>query len=219
MKNKEKDRFKVFSKVLTMLKDLCDSCELFIYFIPPFELSFDVDRDILRKRLKESDLSEKMFSTESDHVSSLLLATLREDAEDDFIESRIKELKLEDEKAEQERKILREELENVRKTLWNQHLKDRYDLKVSSKAPSFMSIDWDIKLKTKDAKLQRIRFPYATCKIAFQCEFEASPLAFFGTKFFDSVQINFTIDEIEYLMRVFATIRRHLEESEREAKK
>lgn len=103
--------------------------------------------------------------------------------------------------------------------MWTQHLQDRYELKASSKAPTFSSIDWDIKLKTKDAKLERIRFPYATCRIAFQRDFDISPLTLFSGKAFDSMQVNFSIDEVQYLIKVLTSIMRHLEEAETEVNK
>lgn len=192
--------------------------EVFISLIPPFELSFEVDRDTLDRCLRESDLSNADFRKQSNIIEIRLLAILGR-TEEHFIESRIERLELKDEKIEQEKEKLHKELESVRNALWNQHLQDRYDLKASSKAPWFTGIDWDTKLKTRDSKVESIHFPYATCRIAYQIEFGGSPLALLGGKNFDSMQMNFSIDEIEYLIRVFTSIRRYLEEMEREVKK
>lgn len=216
--NQKKDRRELLNKALMTLKALCERHEVFISLVPPFYLSFDVDRDTLSQCLKGSDISEKAFRAESNRLGSLLLTVLQQ-REEQFIESRVEELELKDQAAEEERKTLQAALASVRGALWDQHLQDRYDLKATSKAPSFSSIDWDIKLKVRDAKLARIRFPYATCRIAFQREFESSPFTLLGGKTFDTVQINFSIDEIEHLIRVFTTIRKHLEEIEAEAKK
>ena len=105
---------------------------------------------------------------------------------------------------------LKAEIENVRDRLYDSHLQQRYDLKKSSKAPSFTSIDWDIKIKHFDAKLSDFKpFPYATCRLSYQREFDQSPLTLFG-RAFDAVQINLSVDEIDYLSRVLATIRERL---------
>lgn len=217
--NKKEDRAELFKQVLATLKALYAHREIFVSLIPPLELSFEIDREVLAQRLKESHIDERDFRREADRISSLLLAILQE-AEEQYVKGTIERLELKDEKeAEDKKKKLLEELENVRKAFWNQHLKDRYDLKASSKAPSFVSIDWDIKLKTKDANLEKIRFPYATCRIDYQREFSASPFAILGGKTMDAVQINFSIDDIEYLIKVLSAIMLHLEEAEREVKK
>ena len=116
-----------------------------------------------------------------------------------------------EEQAEKERERLNADIQKVESKLYDSHLQQRYDLKRTSKAPSFTGIDWDIKVKHFDAKLGDFEpFPYATCKISFQREFDDSPFVFFGGRAFDSAQINFTIDDIDHLSQVLAKVRERL---------
>ena len=210
----ELTRSEKFNKAVQLLKQLSEAGELYISLIPPFDVSLEIDRRAVA-RCREAGLSAETFKKESNRVGELLMAIL-EEKEDVFIDSQIERSELSGEEAQRERKMLQDELATVRENLFDTHLKGRYDLKVSSKAPSFTGIDWDIKLKTVDAKLEKIKFPYATCRIRFQREFEISPVAVLGRNFFDAVQLNFSRDDIDYLIRVFRTIRQHLAEMEEE---
>ena len=112
----------------------------------------------------------------------------------------------------EERIDIQSAIDSVRDHLYDDHLQRRYDLKKSSKAPSFTNVDWDIKVKHYDANLESfVPFPYATFRIAFQKDFEDSPFVFFGGRAMDSVQINFSIDEIDHLRRVLLRARERLE--------
>ena len=71
-------------------------------------------------------------------------------------------------------------------------------------------------MKIVDSHKEDVRFPYATCRIRFQREFTGSPVALLGGRPFDTIQLNYSVDEIEHLLRVFEKIRQHLEEIERE---
>jgi hypothetical protein len=94
-------------------------------------------------------------------------------------------------------------------------LRRRYDLKRSSKAPSFSHVDWDIKVKYHDASIDPFDpIPYATFRISFQREFEDSAFAVLGGRTFDSVQVNFSKDEIDYIGKVFVAARERLAELE-----
>ena len=200
-------------RVLEMLVELRDKGELFIALTPPFGASLDIDRDVLAGFLQEKQTEEVAFRRTAHRVGRILGAILS-DREDAFISD-----ELEDEDPSRDtpaREELRVDIRKVREHLYDQHLQRRYDLKRSSKAPSFTDIDWDIKIKRFDSQLGEFApFPYATCRLSFQREFDHSARSFFG-RAFDSVQVNFSIDEIDHLSRVLAKIKTQLTALEKE---
>lgn len=204
----------LFEKVLSLLTEIQKNREVYISLVPPFELSFEVDRETLRKRLEEYEIEEEDYKKMLARIENLAIASL-EGQEEGYIDGYIERQELEEDEAEKKREELQEQLVKVQDVFLTRRLKQRYALKASSKAPSFHSIDWDIKLKVKDAKRDDIRFPYATCRIKYQREFTADPFALLGGRPFDTIQLNFSYDEVEYLIRVFGVIRQNLEEVEK----
>ncbi len=212
---------KEFERTLEILNKLKEGGELFVSFSPPFLLSFETDRSALQKALKDLELSEKEFRRAANEIKRVLLAILSDEVEE-FIthwhERGNGENGTADSRQELERE-LKAKIESVRRDFYDDHLQRRYDLKKSSKAPSFTGIDWDIKLKVDDANVEAFKkrpFPYATCRISFQRQFTEEPFALIGGRMFDSMQINFSIDEIVYLQRVLSKIKDGLEVLERE---
>ena len=199
-----------FDKSLALLSDLKNRGELFIALSPPFAASMDIDHDVLQQALEENQILEAEFRRAASRIGNMLAATLR-DSEDEFV--RLSPgIGEDDERDSIEVEQLREEVQKVRDQLYDTHLQQRYDLKKSSKAPSFTDIDWDIKIKHFDAKLGEFKpFPYATCRLSFQREFEDTPFTIFGGRAFDAVQINFSIDDIDHVSRVLSRIRQRLE--------
>lgn len=210
-----------FTSALRILRKLSDSGNLFISLKPPFTVDFEIPRDVLTKELKSSKLTEKEFLRFSDEISAMLDATLSDEA-DRYIEARIQRsveaggLKEDDIPARSA--TLSDEIEMVKAELFSDHLKRRYDLKKSSKAPAFTDVNWDVKVKTHDFKLGKLDFPYATFRITFQRNFQDDPLTLFATPTFDSMQINFTIDEIDYLVQALKKAREYLEQLEKEGR-
>ena len=153
-------------------------------------------------------------------ISMMLLALLIGETDsfaERFIEQRLKNKQASGQEKEVEKLRIEAGLATVKAQLYDEHLQGRYNLKKSSKAPSFNSIDWDIKVKHADAQIENLKpFPYATCRISFQKDFDASPFQLFSGKAFDSAQINFSVDEITYLLRVLTTIKERLEKVEKE---
>jgi len=214
-------RKRKFTSALRILRKLSDSGNLFISLKPPFTVDFEIPRDVLTQELKSSKLTEKEFLRFSDEISAMLDATLSDEA-DRYIEVRIQRsieaggLKEDDIPAR--RAMLSDEIEIVKAELFSDHLKRRYDLKKSSKAPAFTDVHWDVKVKTHDFKLGKLNFPYATFRITFQRNFQDDPLTLFATPTFDSMQINFTIDEIDYLVQALNKAREYLKQLEKEGR-
>lgn len=188
---------------------------VFISLVPPFELSFEIDKDILKMNLQNSSMAKEDFKRNSQIISSLLLAILR-GQEKGFVKFYLENQQSEDGKEDE--KSLLAKMDQVRKHLYNSQLQNRYNLKKSSKAPSFTNIDWDIKIKAKDSKVDEIKYPYVTCKIIYQKIFEYSPYYVLGGQAIDAIQINFAKDDIAYLIWVLENVKSHLEKIEEEIK-
>ena len=150
----------------------------------------------------------------ADRISVILLNLLNGvldlDGKDPNVEPIVRQLGLDPEDAEVNSRIA-DDARAVREQLFDEKLRRRYNLKRSSKAPSFNQVDWDIKVKRYDAKVEIFEpFPYATFRLSFQRDFDDSPFAVFGGRTFDSVQVNFSRDEIDYLVRVLSAASRQL---------
>jgi hypothetical protein len=210
---------KEFKDTLEILNSLKEKGEVFISLAPPLYTSFEIDRAVINKYLQERNLEEAEFKKEADQMGLMLSAILEHEGKplpERFTQRLGKQLASAGEK-ETQRQVLEEKLRHVKDRLYDERLQKRYDLKKSSKAPSFNAIDWDIKVKYVDAQLDNLKpFPYATCKISFQKEFDSSPFSILSGKAFESAQINFSVDEITYLLRVFKTIKERLEAVEKE---
>ena len=199
-----------FNRTLTLLRELKEQRQLFVSLTPPFAASIEIDREILREALVLPSDSENEFRRFADEIGSMLFALLA-GADDRYVDHRM-EMAGDEDGDVADRQSLETMVSQVKQSLYDDHLQRRYDLKRSSKAPSFTSVDWDIKTKHFDANLDSFApFPYATFRISFQKDFGDSPLMFLGGRALDSVQINFSIDEIDHLREVLLRVRERLQ--------
>lgn len=198
-------------ETLAVLEQWKAGGQLFISLSPPFAVRLEVDRAVMRDTLTGSALSEDEFRTASNEAGLILLHVLNGTEEgyvsgfgmegDDIASS--------DPRSSQERR--QAYVNDVKAGLYDGYLQRRYDLKRSSKAPSFNGVDWDVKVKRFDANFDQFQaFPYATLRLSFQRDFDDSPFAILGGRTFDSVQINFSKDEVDHLIRVLSRTREHL---------
>lgn len=166
--------------------------------------------------MKDAKIDEAAYTRAVSQIEEMALAILRGD-EKSFIQARVEDLKEEEEK-KRKTKELEQRLDTVRRFLKEvdpgNRLQKRYKWKASSKAPSYTTIDWDVKEKIADSKAGSLRFPYATCRIKFQREFSMDPFLLLGGRMFDTVQINFSRDEAAHVVKVFQTVVRELERAE-----
>jgi len=217
MVNENGDAQKELEDFNTLIEILTEpSNEVFVSLNPPFDISFEINADLLDKNISNRKIEKQTFFQLSRKSAIILLLLLQELDEDSIVENFTRNI--EDEKElEKESLLVKNELKIVKDKLLNDpnlRLLERYKLKISSKAPSFSSIDWDIKLKINDSEIEEINIPYATCKFEYQREFKIPKYFLAGTRFFDSMQINFSLDEVKYLKRIFANIEKKLEKAE-----
>ena len=195
-----------------MLEQWKSDGQLFISLSPPFSVTLEVDRTVMRDTLSQAKLTEKEFRDASNQVGLILLNVLnrteeryiqRGDAEGPTdLSGSVTHTTPEEREAN---------VKEVKSRLYDDYLQNRYDLKKSSKAPSFNGVDWDVKVKHYDANFDEFQpFPYTTLRLSFQRDFEDSAFAILGGRTFDSVQINFSKDEVDYLIRILSRARERL---------
>ena len=201
-----------FEQALQVLTELKAKSELFVSLTPPFYTAFDIDQMVLAATLERYGYQEDEFKREAAQVGMALFAVLSKETESYLANAAA--LQNDDEAGLAEVRSRHESmLAAVRESLADDRLQQRYDLKKSSKAPGFTSVDWDVKIKHFDANQDWfVPLPYATIRVVFQKDFGESPMLFFSGRAMDSVQMNFTADEIEYLQRVLTQIQRKLED-------
>lgn len=209
-----------FDRIVRFLADQIKRGKLFIMLTPPFDVSLEpMDVGTIQAAGKELEVEEGTFSEALHTIESMLLALLQGELQD-YIASRVThDVKAGHIRSDEEAKRkdeLQEQAALVERALIDERLRQRYQLKVTSKAPFFTAIDWDVKLKTADASGRAVRFPYATCRIKFQKEFEWAPYLLLGGRPFDAVQVNLCREDIQYLQRVLQTAFDHLVALERE---
>lgn len=188
----------MFKNVLGILADSVKQGSAFILLTPPYSIEFAfIDPRELEAALKREKIERGEFNEVAGHISKLLLAILA-----DHEEATIKQLS----EKESPPDVIRDQLAASKASLYSDQLQCRYNLKRSSKAPSFAEIDWDVKIKVEDAYHKVDDFPYATLKLKYQREFSGDPFTLLGGRTFDSVQVNFSGDELEYLQKVIARV-------------
>ncbi len=200
-----------FDQALALIADLNRAGRVFLAFKPPFGATFEINKDVLSRAVADAGVTQDDFKRASSEIGEMILVTLQE-AKEAFLRHETEDI-TDAQKREDTRATLERRLESAG-ALIDDNVARRYRLKVSSKAPAFASLDWDLKIKTFDAKLGELRLPYATVKISFQRHFELEPETLLSRNLFDSVQINMTRDEVEYLIREFELIRSKLNELE-----
>ena len=202
-----------FSVALNVLSHLRDRGDLLISLSPPFRVSIEIERTTLGPNLMDASLSEKDVRETASEASDIIRALL-DDSLDEYVSYRLGETEGE-ERSRIEIDVLGH-VEGVRGKLLDDHLKHRYTLKKTSKAPAFTAIDWDIKRKIADGSVSELNpFPYATLRFTYQKEFDDAVWSVLSGPF-DSTQINFTIDEVRYLIRVLQAVENHLHSDEKE---
>jgi hypothetical protein len=197
-----------FTGTLDILGQLNESRQLFISLKPPFVATLEIGYDVLEQALQaRPELTPNEFRASSREVGEMILAILA-DTKDSLRDVLVEEEG--DDKLAKDAEF-DERMKRVERALVDDDLRARYELKVTSKAPAFTSIDWDVKEKTFDARKGAVRFPYATIRLRWQREFEAAFETYFNRELFDSAQINFTKGEIAYVIDELKRVLAHLD--------
>ena len=184
-----------FDLVLGSLERSVAENKCFILLRPPFPVAIEVrDRETF-DALAEQGVTRAERDEAVRDITDLVLAALQEQA-DEYIAHRTADDET-DQAGEWSSRA-----NSVAAALVDERLQSRYLLKRLSKAPAFSDVDWDVKLKVGDASEPDLkRFPYATIKLKFQRDFSDDPWSWIGGgSTVESVQVNFTRDELDYLI-------------------
>ncbi len=198
-----------FDAVLAMIAQLSATGDCFILLTPPLAAAIEVRSDDELNALGDRGISKAERNTAMREITDLVIAVLG-DQLDEFIEYKAPD------SGEGASGEWRGRAEAVAQSLVDERLRRRYLLKRLSKAPAFVDIDWDIKVKIDDAAASEFKpFPYTTLKLRFQREFGEGPWFFLGTSPLESVQVNFSRDELEYLIHSLKLASEALNKAER----
>lgn len=207
-----------FDAVLQLLSRMAGehSGECFILFSSPWSGTIELADPSVLGVLGDAGMDDREIRRAFAEVSGLLMAVLRDDFEG-FLQLGTpfeEEADSEARRGEYQRRF-----DAVHHLLVDDHLRRRNQLKRLSKAPAFSDLDWDIKLKLADASESSfVPFPYATIRLKYDTSFEdgASPFPLLTTRQTQSVQVNFTVDEIDYVIAALRRARESLDQAEHE---
>lgn len=192
-----------FDGVLAAVNTLVQANDCFVLLKPPFGAALEVrDRSPI-EALAEQGISRAEREEAIADIAGLLWYALVDRVEE-YVEYRMAEDVSGDVEAGDAKTGSAEEWTSragaVASTLVDDGLRSRYRLKRLSKAPAFTDIDWDVKVKVDDAGESGLEpFPYVTVKLKFQRDFGDEPFWLGGTTV-DSVQVNFSTEELEYVI-------------------
>lgn len=204
-----------FQEAVRIARTLIDNGSIFV-FVSPIEVTdikVQVDRESLEVTLRPTPFSYDDFNNFLGEISRLIAISLEKN-EDAYIESRVEywrdEEKYDEARIANEKSMLQSKLRSVNETLVDNRLRQRYILKQCAKSPYFTGFDWEINVKHSDGETEIVQpLPYATCQIRF-----AEP----GTKYrfsflehTESVQIDWTEEELDYMIRVFEVIKQRIQ--------
>lgn len=197
-----------FQVLLKRVQELCGREEGVILFTPPFATAIVLrEGRSLTGALTVNGLSEDEVRLGISEITDLIQAELQRSLQA-FIGFR----DLEDDLEAQAEARRRQQL--VATALVDDALRRRYALKRLSKAPAFADLDWDIKVKVADANDPDFEeIPYATIKFKYQRDFGDDPFVWFQ-RGVESAQINFTREEVSFLIGALQRVERGLRDAE-----
>lgn len=189
---------RLFGSALSLLSDLMAEGRAFVNLQPPFSVTFEVNREVLTQHVTAAGLDREDFTRASTEIAEFVLAILQGKT-NEMIEAHVSH---EEDTAKKDatRSRMTSRLAEAR-SLVNDRLQLRYELRVNSKAPAFASLEWDVKRKLFDGTHGDLACSYATLKLTHQRDFDLGPATFFGRNLFDSVSINVTSEEVDYLVK------------------
>ncbi len=212
--SKEIESVEKFREAVKISRNLIDNGSIFIFVssIEYSEIKVQVDRESLESILKPTAFSYDEFNSHLGEISRLLSVCL-DNKQDSFMKSRVVEWRDEEQYDETRiadaKSVLESKLQSVIETIIDDSLRQRYFLKKYAKSPYFTGFEWEVNVKHSDGETDVVKpLPYATCQIRF-----IQP----GTKYrfpfmehTESVQIDWTEEEIDYITRVFEVIKQRI---------
>lgn len=204
-----------FQEAVRIVRNLIDNGSIFVFVSPieASEIKVQVDKESLQATLKPTTFSYDDFNNFLREISRLI-STCLDKNEGGYIESRVEywrdEEKYDETRIANEKSLLESKLRSVKETLVDERLNQRHFLKQYAKSPYFTGFDWEVNVKHSDGEADVIQpLPYATCQIRF-----VDPRTKYRFSFMEhteSVQIDWTEEEIDYMIRVLEVIKQRIQ--------
>ncbi len=220
---------KQFATLLSEVRLLLDRNEAYLALTPPFAARLVIDEAVLAEMAAKLEVDEKILQQQVQEVSLMILGVLMEqqDSMASYLVSRVHDRDVvsverppeQRQESEAKAKLFRTRMKSIAEVVVDKHLRNRFRLKVASKAPSFSGISWDVKVKVlddADKEFSAGRVPYTTIRVEYQKQFSEDSTFVLGPDVFDAVQINLTRDDVEFLVRTLRRLSDSLAEFEEE---
>lgn len=219
MTNSVEERLEQFGEIVRLIRQLIEEGSIFVRmsFMRYRDITLLVERGSLQRAAESSGVDvEQVESLLEWEIPTMMLAALDED-EEAYIEFRIGRLKekeedVTEERVKEEREWQSGQLRLVKERLVTDELVARYRFKKDAKTPAFTAMDWEVKVKHFDSRAEsELALPYATLQLTY--EHGPRGLGVFPeVGGLESVEVDCTPDEIEYLIRVLGKARARLKE-------
>lgn len=204
-----------FKEAVRTTRNLIDNGSIFV-FVSPIEradIKVQVDRESLEATLRPTAFTYEDFNNFLKEMSRLISVCLEED-EDDYVKSRVDywrdEEKYDEQRVANEKALLESKLQSINEILVDDSLRNRYFLKKYAKSPYFTGFDWEVNMKHSDGETDIVQpLPYASCQIRFAKPGEKYRFSFIAHT--ESVQIDWTEEEIDYMIRVLEVIKKRIQ--------
>ena len=210
----ETESIEKFREAVKIVRNLIDNGSIFV-FVSPTEISeikVQVDKESLQATLRPTTFSYDDFNNFLRETSRLISVCLEND-QDAYIKSRVEDWR-DDEKYDEtrianEKSVLESKLKSVNETIADDSLRRRYFLKKYAKSPYFTGFEWEINVKHSDGEADVAKpLPYATCQIRFVQP--GTQYRFSFLQHSESIQIDWTEEEIDYITRAFEIIKQRI---------
>lgn len=221
----ETSRVEEFEKLVDAMAALLEGGHIFvsIRFEMPPGLSLVLEREAAKAEIERRGLSLDQFEEFLDEEVPNLMVALLTDSEEGYVESQLDSLKEEregitDEQLEAERATRLAKLGAVSERIVDNAMRKRFTFKRRARSPVFVAFGWAVDVRHFDAKEQdELGLPYATCQIKYQKGIPALPFGILlGGPRLESVEIDCTLDEIEYMIRTLGEVREKLHSLQKE---
>ena len=206
--NQEKS---IFNDAVATARMLLNDGNIYIDASPieGVDIKVQIDKQSLEKSLKSTHFTYDDFKAFLKEISSIISACL-EDREEYYINREVEfwreNDKYDDAKISMQKSLLESKYQAVKEQLIDDSLRYRYFFKKHAKSPYFVGCDWQVNTKHADSDTEMPKsLAYATCLIRYISPGKGIRFPFLPVT--ESIEIDCTGDEIEYIIRTLSVIK------------
>jgi len=199
---------------LAIVQRLLKQRKIFLSISSEKAITLEIEDEAIEAEAKRTAIAaDELKSVLVTQISRMLLICL-DNEQDEYIEMQYRTRPYLEEIPKDEinkrKSVLRTKLELVNKQLIDDRLKERYQFKKLAKADTFIEADWELKVKHSDRKNRSASpYPYATIQIKYQIN-KGDRSFLFGPTTVESKEIDFTLEELEYMENLLKAARNGL---------